>query len=109
MNPNAILEPLINLPLNGVKKVAKSASFPSNHGRTIYVVCRLPDRKVITGSDDGAINIFDLTTFESIGSYQCHVSGIRSMILLPNGRLVTGSYDKSIKIWPDPTHISDLS
>jgi hypothetical protein len=31
------------------------------------------------------------------------------MILLPNGRLVTGSYDKSIKIWPDPTKIGDLS
>lgn len=31
------------------------------------------------------------------------------MILLPNGKLVTGSYDKSIKIWPDPSKISDLS
>lgn len=31
------------------------------------------------------------------------------MILLPNGKLVTGSYDKSIKIWPDPVKISDLS
>jgi hypothetical protein len=47
----------------GVKKIAKSASFPSNHARTIYVICKLPDRKVITGSDDGAINLFDMTTF----------------------------------------------
>lgn len=31
------------------------------------------------------------------------------MILLPNGKLVTGSYDKSIKIWPDPSKIGDLS
>jgi WD40 repeat protein len=92
-----------------VKKIAKSASFPSNHARTVYVVCKLSDRKLITGSDDGAINLFDMTTFENIGSYQCHVSGIRSMILLPNGKLVTGSYDKSIKIWPDPVKISDLS
>lgn len=37
------------------------------------------------------------------------MSGIRSMILLPNGKLVTGSYDKSIKIWPDPSKIGDLS
>ena len=31
------------------------------------------------------------------------------MILLPNGKLVTGSYDKTIKIWPDPSKIGDLS
>ena len=43
-----------------------------------------------------------MTTFENIGNYQCHVGGIRSMILLPNNKLVTGSYDKTIKIWPDP-------
>ena len=97
------------MPIQSVKKIAKSASFPSNHSRTVYVSCRLPDRKLITGSDDGSVNLFDMTTFENIGSYQCHVSGIRSMILLPNGKLVTGSYDKSIKIWPDPTKISDLS
>ncbi len=93
----------------GVKKIAKSAAFPSNHARTVYVICKLPDRKIISGSDDGAINLFDMTTFQNIGSYQCHVSGIRSMILLPNGKLVTGSYDKSIKIWPDPSKIGDLS
>lgn len=95
--------------MTSVKKIAKSASFPSNHARTIYVICKLPDRKIITGSDDGAINLFDMTTFQNIGSYQCHVSGIRSMILLPNGKLVTGSYDKTIKIWPDPSKIGDLS
>lgn len=68
----------------------------------MYVVCKLPDRKIITGSDDGSINMFDMTTFENIGTFQCHVGGIRSMILLPNSKLVTGSYDKTIKIWPDP-------
>jgi len=30
------------------------------------------------------------------------VGGIRSMITLPNAKLITGSYDKTIKIWPDP-------
>jgi hypothetical protein len=58
-----MLETLVNLPMPGVKKIAKSASFSSNHARTIYVICKLPDRKLITGSDDGAINLFDMTTF----------------------------------------------
>ncbi len=31
------------------------------------------------------------------------------MITLPNLKLVTGSYDKTIKIWPDPLKLSDLS
>lgn len=73
------------------------------------MVCKLPDRKMITGSDDGSINMFDMATFENVGNYQCHIGGIRSMILLPNGKLITGSYDKTIKIWPDPIKFNDMS
>lgn len=109
MNPNAMIDTLSNVDVQGVKKYAKSANFTSNHTRTVYVVCKLPERKILTGSDDGSINMFDMTTFEQIGSYQCHVGGIRSMILLPNSKLVTGSYDKTIKIWPDPLKLGDLS
>ncbi len=29
------------------------------------------------------------------------------MITLPNSKLVTGSYDKTIKIWPDPLKFQD--
>jgi WD40 repeat protein len=109
LNPNAMLDTLSTVPPSGVKKYAKSASFPSHHSRTVYTVCKLPDRKIITGSDDGSLNMFDMTTFESIGSYQCHVGGVRCMITLPNSKLVTGSYDKTIKIWPDPLKLADLS
>jgi WD40 repeat protein len=31
------------------------------------------------------------------------------MIVLPNLKLVTGSYDKTIKIWPDSTKLTDLN
>jgi WD40 repeat protein len=31
------------------------------------------------------------------------------MIVLPNLKLVTGSFDKTIKIWPDSTKLTDLS
>ena len=31
------------------------------------------------------------------------------MILLPNSKLVTGSYDKTIKIWPDPLKFEGLN
>lgn len=104
-----MLDNLSTVPVSGVKKYAKSASFPSNHSRTVYVALKLPERKIITGSDDGSLNMFDMTTFENIGSYQCHVGGVRCMISLPNSKLVTGSYDKTIKIWPDPLKLADLS
>ena len=61
-NPYAIIEPLSNVPVSGVNKYAKSTNFPSNHTRTVYVACKLPERKIITGSDDGSINMFDMTT-----------------------------------------------
>ena len=63
LNPNAMLDHLSTVSVSGVKKYAKSASFSSNHSRTVYTVCKLPDRKIITGSDDGSINMFDMTTF----------------------------------------------
>jgi WD40 repeat protein len=31
------------------------------------------------------------------------------MITLPNNKLITGSYDKTIKIWPDPSKLGDLN
>jgi WD40 repeat protein len=92
-----------------VKKYAKSASFPSQHSRTVYVVCKLPEHRLLTGSDDGSLNMFDMTTFENICSLQCHSGGVRCMITLPNSKLVTGSYDKTIKIWPDASKLTDLS
>jgi glucose-6-phosphate dehydrogenase assembly protein OpcA len=42
MNPNAMIDPLSTVPVTGVKKYAKSASFPANHSRTVYVTCKLP-------------------------------------------------------------------
>lgn len=58
-----MIDNLSTVPVSGVKKYAKSASFPSNHSRTVYVVLKLPDRKIMTGSDDGSLNMFDMTTF----------------------------------------------
>lgn len=66
---------------------------------------KLPDKKVCTGGDDGILKMFDLSNFECIVSFQAHQSGIRSMVLLPNQQLVTGSYDKTIKLWNPPTDI----
>jgi hypothetical protein len=63
LNPHALIDSLSNVTPSGVKKYAKSASFPSNHSRTVYVVNKLPERKIITGSDDGSVNMFDMTTF----------------------------------------------
>lgn len=31
------------------------------------------------------------------------------MILLPNGKLVTGSYDKTIKLWPEPLKFENMN
>jgi WD40 repeat protein len=53
--------------------------------------------------------MFDLSNFECIVSFQAHQSGIRSMVILPNNHLVTGSYDKTIKIWNSPADILNQS
>jgi WD40 repeat protein len=70
---------------------------------------KLPDKKICTGGDDGVVKMFDLSNFECIVSFQAHQSGIRSMVILGNGQLVTGSYDKTIRIWNNPLEILSQS
>ena len=45
------------------------------------------------------IKLWDIVTFRCIKVLKGHTAGVRSMALLQNGDLVSGSWDKSIKIW----------
>ncbi len=75
-----------------------SSKFPTGHTRTVFTITKVKDR-VITGSDDGTIRIFDSVTYEQITSQSCHSAGIRAIAQLPNGMIATGSYDKTVKVW----------
>lgn len=65
------------------------------------VVIVLPDNTIITtnSEENGDVELWDLNTGEHIMSLKGHTQEVAFAILLPDGRLVTGSSDTSIRIW----------
>ena len=70
----------------------------------VTCVCTLPDgRHVASGSVDGALKVWDvasgsMTVLQDHGSgAQCN--GIYSLCALPDGRLVSGFLDGTVKVW----------
>ena len=56
------------------------------------------DKNLFVGADDGWIRVFNIENFECLSSFQAHQAGIRALIVIKN-TLITGSYDKTIKVW----------
>ena len=73
-------------------------------GHTDWVRCirLLPDGRVLSGSDDMTIKVWDL---EKPDGEQCthiltgHTSWVRCIGVLPDGRVLSGSDDGTIKVW----------
>ena len=60
----------------------------------------LGDNRVVTGSVDGIVRIWDANTGELHKELEGHNYNARSVAFSPNGkRVVSGSYDKTARIW----------
>ena len=55
--------------------------------------------KLITGSHDATIKIWDLETGECKKTLLDHKVSVQSVLILPNNKFISGSLDKTIKIW----------
>lgn len=92
-------------PVN-VSKLHHSASFDTGHTRTVFCVQYLGKRLVATASDDGIIKIWDVITFRNVAELRGHAGGVRALTLLPDGKLVSCSWDKTLKLWNTPAIIA---
>lgn len=82
-----------------VNKINFSASFESNHTRTIFCVLYLGNRLAATASDDGSIRIWDIISFDCLAKLTGHTAGVRQLAVTGDGYLLSASWDKSIKLW----------
>ncbi len=75
-------------------------SFDIDHDNYVKVLKILDDSYVICGDYDANIKILNSTNFRLIYTLNGHNASIRSLAILSNkNKIVSGSYDKTIKIW----------
>jgi WD40 repeat protein len=60
-----------------------------------------PDgRHVVSGSDDGMINMWDLDAGRLVDTLDDHTAGVRACAVTPDSRhMVSASYDRTLKVW----------
>ncbi|KIM24257.1 hypothetical protein M408DRAFT_76150, partial [Serendipita vermifera MAFF 305830] len=78
----------------------------TGHEGTIISAAFLPDgRRVVSGSHDCTIRVWDVETGETVlGPLQGHNDLVASVSLSPDGRrIVSGSHDHTIRIWDAET------
>ncbi|CAG8606725.1 16257_t:CDS:10, partial [Acaulospora colombiana] len=83
-------------------------------GHTKWVICVAcsPDsRRIVSGSLDNTMRIWDIETGVAVGEpLRGHADHIRSVAYSPSGRcIVSGSFDHSIRIWDAETGNSNFS
>ena len=64
-----------------------------------------PDgNRIVSGSDDKSVRVWDAKTSEQLNELQGHTEGVLSVGFSPDGnRIVSGSRDKSVRAWHGKT------
>ncbi len=72
---------------------------PFNTTTTAFAINAERNRFVL-GSDDGLIEVFNITTGQLITHFQGHQSAIRKVMISPgNGDILSAGYDQKIQLW----------
>src|SRR5579859_3326990 len=73
----------------------------TGHTGTVYRLAISRDGQLlVSGSVDGTVKVWDLSTGKEVRTLTGHESSVYSIAISPDGRtLVSGSHDKTIKVW----------
>lgn len=78
-------------------------AFPALRGHLCRVnaVAFSPDnQRVVTGSEDGTLVVWDVATRRETVRFEAHQASVTSAAWFPDGRhLISGSHDHSLRIW----------
>lgn len=57
-------------------------------------------KQVAAAGHDNLVKVIDVASVQFAASYKGHDRTVRSVCYLPDGRLVSASFDKTVRIWP---------
>ena len=69
------------------------------HTGIVRCVIQLTDGRVVSGSYDNTLRIWDTISGSCLMTLEGHIAGIFCVTQLTDGRLVSGSGDNTIRIW----------
>ncbi|HEU0185343.1 MAG TPA: WD40 repeat domain-containing protein, partial [Blastocatellia bacterium] len=72
-----------------------------SHGAGVNSVAFSPDgRTLATGSADGMVTLWDVSSRQPLAPLRGHENGVNSIAFSPDGRtLASGSYDNTVRLW----------
>jgi WD40 repeat protein len=62
-------------------------------------VCVLPDGRLVSGSSDSTIRLWDLARGAEAARLEGHSDWVTALCVLPDSRLASGSEDNTIRLW----------
>lgn len=71
------------------------------HSGTVYALALSPDQKhLLSASLDGTARLWDFEAGRELASFDPMTGPIYALAFGPGGEIITGGYDRSIRIWP---------
>jgi len=71
----------------------------SGHTGHVSCVSVLPDGRIVSGSNDCTLRIWDASSGRCINTLSGHTNVVNCVSVLPDGRIVSGSNDCTLRIW----------
>ena len=69
------------------------------YGGSVNCVSVLPYGRIVSGSSDGTLHVWDLVSGKCTMILKGHNGYINGVLVLPDGRIVSGSGDNTLRVW----------
>ncbi|HEX4962715.1 MAG TPA: TIR domain-containing protein [Thermoanaerobaculia bacterium] len=69
------------------------------HVDEVNAVAMLDDRRIVSASDDGTLQVWDLESGRSLKTLEGHTDSVTAVAVLTGGRVVSASNDGTLRVW----------